>query len=82
MRTKQTIIEFKHGFVLSGLDALQPAGSYRVDVDEEEIEGLSFLAYRRTGGILYLPAGSHAGDCRSAVPLTLAELEAAVPSKA
>jgi hypothetical protein len=81
MRTKQTVVEFKHGFVLSGFDALQPAGSYHVDVDEEEIEGLSFLAYRRVGARLYTPAGTHAGDCHFAVPMSMAEFDAAAARK-
>ena len=83
MRTIRTTVEFGEAFRLSGFDERQPAGSYRVDVDEEAIDGLTFLAHRRVGAILYVPAGTHALDCRYAVPMTLAELDAATaPNRA
>jgi hypothetical protein len=37
------------------VDDLQPAGTYMIDIDEELIEGLSFLAYRRVATTIYLP---------------------------
>ena len=45
MRTTRQIVAFDQPFSLSGVDEVQPAGAYAVDVDEELIEGLSFLAY-------------------------------------
>jgi hypothetical protein len=78
MRTTHTTIAFRRPFIIAGFDAGLPAGNYLVDVDEEPIEGLSFLAHRRVGAILYLPAGSTAGTCRYAVPMTTADLDAAV----
>jgi hypothetical protein len=44
-RTTQPV--FSSPFVLPGLDTSQPAGDYRVDLDEEAIDGLSRLAWRR-----------------------------------
>lgn len=46
-RTTSRSVTFKRPFILSGFDAVQAAGTYIVDVDEEEIENLSFLAYKR-----------------------------------
>ncbi len=43
-------------FTLSALDKAQPAGTYRVVTVEEEIDGLSFVAFRRTATFLHLPA--------------------------
>jgi hypothetical protein len=34
----------------------QPAGTYRLVTEEEEIPGLSFVAFRRTAMLLHLPA--------------------------
>jgi hypothetical protein len=43
------------------VDDLQPAGTYMIDIDEELIEGLSFLAYRRIATTIYvaLVQGNH-----------------------
>ena len=61
MRTTRKSITFDHPFSLTAVDKLQPAGTYAVDIDEELIEGLSFLAYRRVATTIYLPLiqGSH-----------------------
>ena len=40
-RTTQTVVSFSSAFRLPGFDGQQPAGSYRVDSDEESIEGSS-----------------------------------------
>jgi len=52
------MIMFRHPFVLSGIDAPQPPGTYRLVTEEEEIPGLSFVAFRRTATMLHLPAVS------------------------
>jgi hypothetical protein len=56
MRTTETMITFRHPFVLAALEATQPAGTYRLVTEEEEIPGLSFVAFRRTAMMLHLPA--------------------------
>jgi hypothetical protein len=55
-RTTETTVTFKHPFSLTSLDSRQPAGTYRLVMDEEEILGLSFLAFRRTATMLHIPA--------------------------
>ena len=82
MPTTRTTIAFAHPFHIAGLDAGQPAGRYVVDVDEEPIDGLTFMARRRVGAILYVPAGSDPSSCRYAVPMTIGELDAAIALKA
>jgi hypothetical protein len=42
----------KHPFELKGVDGMLPAGEYRVLTDEELIDGLSFLAYRRVATLI------------------------------
>ena len=55
MRTTRESVTFDHPFSLYTLDGMQPAGTYTVEIDEELIEGLSFLAYRRVATTIYLP---------------------------
>lgn len=54
-RTTVTMITFRKPFVLTSLDGPLPAGTYPMEVDEEEIRGVSFLAYRRTATMLHVP---------------------------
>lgn len=56
MRSTRDIITFDHPFILAGLDGPQPSGSYMVITEEEEIPGLSFIAWRRVATQIYLPA--------------------------
>jgi hypothetical protein len=56
MRATRDMITFEHPFTLGGLDGLQPPGTYMVITEEEEIAGLSFLAWRRVSSQIYLPA--------------------------
>ena len=46
-RTTRKTVTFRHPFVLSGVDGTQPPGVYDVDTDEEPLESLSILGYRR-----------------------------------
>jgi len=55
MGTTRETVTFDHPFSLMAVDGLQPAGTYTIDIDEELIEGLSFLAYRRVATTIYLP---------------------------
>lgn len=56
MRTTHKTVTFRHPFAISGLDGTQPPGDYEVVTDEEQISGLSFIAWRRVGTSLRLPA--------------------------
>jgi hypothetical protein len=55
-RSTDTTVTFSHSFKLHALEQPQPAGTYRVVIDEEEIVGLSFLAYRRIATMFHTPA--------------------------
>lgn len=82
VRTTETTVTFRHPFSLAVLDGLQPAGTYRLTIDEEEIPGLSFAAFHRTATILHLPAVSVFASKSEAVPVDAAELAAALESDA
>ena len=55
-RTTTTTVTFRHPFLIKGVERVMPAGNYSVVTDEELIDGLSFLAYRRVLTAIYLPA--------------------------
>lgn len=78
IRTSQTMLTFTRHFQLDGFSGFQPAGEYRVDLDEELIEGLSFIAYRRVAALLHLPAISAPQGCVQLVTMTPSELDAIV----
>jgi hypothetical protein len=55
MRATAEKITFRHCFLLKGLEKTQPPGTYDVEVEEELIEGLSFIAYRRVATFIRIP---------------------------
>lgn len=77
-RTTPTIVRFNAAFMLPGFDAPQPAGEYRVDLDEEPLEGASRTAWRRVATFIHLPAISAKGSTQQLVPIEPASLEAAL----
>ena len=78
MRTTETMITFLQPFVLSALETAQPAGTYRLVTEEEEIPGLSFIAFRRTATLLHLPALSTTSDAHQVVSVDPLEWTALV----
>ena len=77
-RTTQTVVHFSSDFRLPGFDRPQPAGDYRVDHDEELIEGASRFAWRRIGAFMHLPAVGTQAPTQQMVPINPADLEAAL----
>lgn len=62
IRSRETTVTFRNPFELSALDHAQPAGTYRVVIDEEEISAISFVAYRQIATMLHIPALSTPGN--------------------
>ena len=77
-RTTWTLVTFRRPFTLSSLDGLQPAGTYRLEIDDEQIEGLSFSAFRRIAMMLHFPADPVAGATRQVVQVDSQELAQAL----
>ncbi|MGC2855084.1 hypothetical protein ACM64Y_06385 [Novispirillum sp. DQ9] len=78
IRTTRETITFKRPFMLAGSEEVLPAGAYRVDIDEELLEGLSFSAYRRVQTMIHLqPDASRPGLSRT-LTVQPGELEAAL----
>jgi hypothetical protein len=80
-RTTETTVTFKNPFMLESFDRMQPAGTYLLVIDEEEIPDLSFTAFRRTSTVLHVPARSESTS-RQAFPVDPQELEAALAADA
>jgi len=78
IRTTETKVTFTRPFSLSCFDRAQPAGTYLLVVEEEEILGLSFAAYRKTATTLHVPALSVVSGSRQAYTVDADELEAAL----
>ncbi len=80
-RTTDTRVTFFRPFKLAGMDRAHPAGSYVIETDEEQLEGVSFPAYRRTETYIVLP-GLAGGAIRSeTVKISAEELKAALGAK-
>ncbi|RTL98136.1 MAG: hypothetical protein EKK31_26190 [Hyphomicrobiales bacterium] len=77
-RTTPTVVRFNAAFMLAGFDAPQPPGEYRVDIDEEALEGASRTAWRLVATFIHLPAISAKGYTRQIVSIEPATLKAAL----
>ncbi|RXF69213.1 hypothetical protein [Hansschlegelia zhihuaiae] len=77
-RTTESTVAFEHPSSLRALDGPQPPETYRVMIDEEEILGVSFRAYRRTATLLQTPAVSVRGGLSQSHLVDRADLEAAL----
>ena len=53
-RTRSEQVVFRRPFVLTGLNTLQPPGTYTVDTDEERLDTLTVPAWRRTSTVVQL----------------------------
>ncbi len=78
MRTTETTVTFSYPFRLGAMDEHQPAGTYRVLSDEEEVPTLSTLVLRRTASFLHTPAIDATGRCEvyAISPAELAKAQA------
>lgn len=63
VRTIRRTVNFAKPFVLGGSDEVFPQGDYDIETDEELIEGLSFVAYRRVA--TYVRLHRQAGAART-----------------
>jgi hypothetical protein len=77
-RTTRTEVHFSSPFRLPNFDAPEPAGTYRVDHDEESIEGAAWLGWRRVGSFIHLPALGAQTSTHQMIPVSSSELDAAL----
>jgi len=77
-RTSKKTVTFRRPFVLGGFDEVLPAGVYIVETDEELLDGISFLAYRRILTLLHLHAKSGNPGLTGLLTIDPKELDAAL----
>jgi hypothetical protein len=77
-RTLETTVTFQRPFSLKALDGPQPPGTYRLVIDEEEILGVSVLAYRRIATMLQTPPLNVRSALMQSHLVDRADLEAAL----
>ena len=70
-------IAFRHPFALKGLGRAVPPGTCRIDIEEEQIDGLSFPAYRRLAIFIRVPVAGRS-DCSQDLLVDPKELEGAL----
>ena len=75
-RITEDEIVFRHPFRVPQLEVDLPPGTYRITIEEQPIESLSFLAYRRVGTQLHIPAIGQMRNTMQYVTLPPGELEA------
>ena len=78
LRTHRETLTFAHPFTLSGAEDIQAPGTYMVQTDEELLEGLSFLAYRRVATVIFVPLRHGGPDSLQAITVDPRELAAAL----
>lgn len=77
-RTTCTMVTFNHQFVLSALEEALPPGTYWLTTNEEQIVGLSFLAYCRAATSLHVPEVGSSVGVRRQILVDPVELAAAL----
>lgn len=82
MRTTESLVTFRRPFLLSGLEERQAAGTYRVVIDEAEIEGISFLAWQRVATMIHVPAITVRTGARQVFQVDADELAEAISADA
>jgi hypothetical protein len=75
-------VTFAHPFSLNGIDGTFPAGSYVIEESREQVDGLSFIGYRRTKTTIELPGTNTANLSRQLVEVEPADLAAALAADA
>lgn len=63
-RLTRTSVKFRHAFRLPGIEGEQTAGTYDILTTEEQIDSLSFIAYRRLSTTIALLAGIAGASAR------------------
>jgi hypothetical protein len=76
-RTTETMVTFSRNFRLSGVGE-RPPGTYLVVAEEEQLQGLSFNAYRKVETRIYVPAVATNSSLQQAFLVDADELEAAL----
>ena len=77
IKTTHTSVSFAEPFTIGNIEEIQPPGEYIVIADDELIEGISRIAYRRVATLLQIPRISAPQTTSQLVSVSAAELDAA-----
>ena len=77
VRTSRKTVTFRQPFSLSGIDEVQPAGTYTLETDEELLPGVSFPAYRHIASLMVLRARGDGAVVEEVANVDPLELQAA-----
>jgi hypothetical protein len=77
-KATSTTVSFSKPFEVVGVDGIHPPGEYGVEIEDEDIDGLSLRAWRRTATYLRLPSLSSPQQVSELVPVQHGDLEAAL----
>lgn len=77
-RTTRTTLTFAAPFTLRGVEGVQPAGDYVVVADDELIDSVTVVAYRRVATTLCLPALAAPQTVTQLVAVSQTDLDVAV----
>lgn len=80
MRTVRKSVTFDKPFSIEGVDGIQPAGTYVVLTDEEEIQAQSFTGWRRIETMLLVPSLDASSGMEQLVRINQVHLEEALAS--
>ncbi|WP_417463955.1 hypothetical protein [Kordiimonas sp.] len=77
-RLTESMVTFRHPFVVYGYKKSLPAGTYKVAFDEEILPNIFFPAFRRTQATLHLHAEAARPGVMEYLTITPQELDAAL----
>lgn len=77
-RLTRKSVTFKHPFSLPGIDDQLEAGVYVVETQEELIEGLSFVAFRRVATTIVADSKTYGKALRQIVTIDPQDLQIAL----
>ena len=75
VRVKTTTVVFNYPFELSIVDWVLPPGSYEIQIEEQSIPGISFVAYRPVRVTMTLPGRTGIGSARQVFSIDPSELK-------
>ncbi|UVC12385.1 hypothetical protein IHQ71_30745 (plasmid) [Rhizobium sp. TH2] len=81
-RSVESFLTFRRPFSVGKEISSQPAGAYKLVIEEELIEGLSFLAYRRLSTVLEIPAMGIGTAVRQFIDVAPTDLDVALEKDA
>ena len=77
-RISKQLVTFRQPFFLESIEGEWPAGDYTIETEEESIDSVSFLAFRRVGTTMIVHTRRNGRARHQYVVIDPAELDAAI----